>query len=172
VIPNEAAPAHDEPIVGEATADEPTLNEAALAHDEATADDSPSGFDAFIAALSGVLAERGATRAAASVGALLGRERLPPDAFDAPTTKGLVARGILDAKSQRPAPEFTVLVHAWRDVLDGTGGDLAACGSATLDVFGAELLVTLLGVASGRGDELRRELRRRGVAAFGMLAAA
>jgi hypothetical protein len=133
---------------------------------------APSGFAAFVAALSALLAERGATRAAANIGALLGLSRLAPDAFDAPTTKALVARGALDAKSGRPTPEFSVIARAWRDVLDENGGDLAACGAATLDVYGANLCATLLGVPSGRADELRRALRQRGVAAFGMLVAA
>jgi hypothetical protein len=134
---------------------------------EATA----SGFDAFVGALSGILIERGATRAAANVGALLGQKRLARDAFDAGTRKVLVARGLIDAKTGRPTPEFSVVAHAWRDVLEGTNGDLSACGNTTLDVWGAELLCALLG-ARERSDELRRALRQRGVAAFGMLAAA
>ena len=133
---------------------------------------SPTGFAAFVRALSDILAARGATRAAANVGALLGIDRLACDAFDAETKQTLVARAIVDAKSGRPTPEFSMVSRAWRDVLDGTGGDLAACGSATLDVFGAELLGALLGVPSGRADELRRALRQRGVAAFGLLVAA
>jgi len=131
----------------------------------------PSGFATFVAALGAILAERGATRAAANVGALLGQARLAPDAFDEGTKKMLAARGTLDAKTGRPTPEFSVIARAWRDVLDESGGDLSACGSATLDVFGAELLATLLG-SPRSADELRRALRQRGVAAFGMLAAA
>jgi hypothetical protein len=131
-----------------------------------------SGFASFVAALSAILAARGATRAAANIGALLGMARLAPDAFDAPTMRALVARGVLDAKSGRPTPEFSVIARAWRDVLDENGGDLAACGSATLDVYGAELCATLLGMPTNRADELRRALRQRGVAAFGMLVAA
>jgi hypothetical protein len=140
---------------------------------EVTASDPPpNGFASFVAALAAILAERGATRAATSVGALLGLARLAPDAFDATTATALVARGMLDPTSGRPTPEFSVLARAWRDVLDDTGGDLSACGSATLDVFGANLLATLLGLPSGRAEELRRALRQRGVAAFGMLVAA
>jgi hypothetical protein len=132
---------------------------------------APSGFATFVAAISAILAERGATRAAVNVGALLGQARLAPDAFDEGTKNMLVARGMLDTKTGRPTPEFSVVARAWRDVLDENGGDLSACGSATLDVFGAELLATLLG-SPRAADELRRALRQRGVAAFGMLAAA
>jgi hypothetical protein len=128
-----------------------------------------SGFEAFVAALASILAERGATRAAANIGSLLGKARLARDAFEPATKKALVARGYIDSKSGRPTPEFSVVAHAWRDVLDGTSSDLSACGSATLDVWGAELLAALL---SASADELRRALRQRGVAAFGMLAAA
>lgn len=139
--------------------------------DPASEPAAPSGFGAFVGALAGILAERGATRAAANVGALLGQARLAPDAFDEGTKKTLVARGTLDANTGRPTPEFSVVARAWRDVLDENGGDLSACGSATLDVFGAELLAALLG-SPRSADELRRALRQRGVAAFGMLLAA
>jgi hypothetical protein len=39
-------------------------------------------------------------------------------------------------------------------------------------VWGAELLAALLSIPRERADDLRRALRQRGVAAFGMLAAA
>jgi hypothetical protein len=154
---------------------EPALLESEPASN-AAADDpeapTPSGFEAFIAALSSLLAERGATRAAANIGALLGQTRLARDAFDTPTRKVLVARGFIDGKTARPTPEFSVIAQAWRDVLDGANGDLSACGSATLDVWGADIAAALLGSPRERADDLRRALRQRGVAAFGMLAAA
>jgi hypothetical protein len=62
--------------------------------------------------------------------------------------------------------------EAWRGVLDGTGGDLAACGAATLDAWAAELVAAVLNAPSGAVPELRRALRRAGVAAFGLLAVA
>ena len=152
---------------------QPESFEVTTTHAETSeAPSSANGFEAFVAALAAILAERAATRAAANVGALLGRARLARDAFDAGTKKVLVARGILDAKTSRPTPEFSVVAHAWREVLDGSSADLSACGSTTLDVWGAELLAALLGIPRDRADELRRALRQRGVAAFGMLAAA
>jgi hypothetical protein len=57
-------------------------------------------------------------------------------------------------------------------VLDGTGGDLAGCGSATLDAWSAELLAALTNAPRAEVPELKRELRRAGIAAFGMLAVA
>jgi hypothetical protein len=164
-----------DPVIVESAPVVPTIAETVLAEttlaETTPVEETVSGFEAFVGALSGILAERGATRAAANVGALLGQERLARDAFDAPTRKVLAARGLIDAKTGRPTPEFSVVAHAWRDVLEGTSGDLSACGSTTLDVWGAELLSALLG-ARERSEELRRALRQRGVAAFGMLAAA
>jgi hypothetical protein len=151
---------------------EPMLAVTAEPPEPEPAEAGPSGFEAFVAALSALLVERGATRAAANVGALLGRTRLARDAFDAPTRKTLVARGFLDAKTARPTPEFSVVAHAWRDVLDGANGDLSACGSMTLDVWGADIVAALIGSPRERTDDIRRALRQRGVAAFGMLAAA
>jgi hypothetical protein len=172
--PEQEVAAQAEPAVLLPAVVEPEL-EVAESEPQASEDSEPapeSAFPAFVAALSAVLLERGATKCAASVGALLGESRLARDAFDAGTRKALVARGMLDAKSGRPTPEFSVVTRAWRDVLDGTNADLAACGTATLDVWGAELVAALLGDVRGHSDEIRRALRRRGVAAFGMLAAA
>jgi hypothetical protein len=173
--PSSSEPA-DEIRVGDDAARAEALPLDPVIVDAASVETAPveatvSGFEAFVGALSGILVERGATRAAANVGALLGQRRLARDAFDAPTRKVLAARGLIDAKTWRPTPEFSVVAHAWRDVLEGTNGDLSACGSTTLDVWGAELLSALLG-ARERSDELRRALRQRGVAAFGMLVAA
>jgi hypothetical protein len=160
------SPAIDAPVV-----ESPTQSAPASAPASAPVSAERSGFEAFVGALSETLAERGATRAAANVGALLGQKRLARDAFDAETRKALVARGLIDVKTARPTPEFSMVAQAWREVLEGTSTDLAACGSATLDVWGAEVLSALLG-SRERSDELRRALRQRGVAAFGMLAAA
>jgi hypothetical protein len=52
-------------------------------------------------------------------------------------------------------------------VLDAEG-DLAACGELPLDEWAALLIASAMG-APGRAAELRRELRARGVAAFGLV---
>lgn len=164
-----------EPLVApERREPEPALEPVAdeLEASEESEQAAESVFPAFVAALSAVLLERGATKSAATVGALLGESRLARDALDAETKKALVARGMLDGKSGRPTPEFSMVARAWRDVLDGTNADLSACGTATLDVWSAEVVAALLGDVRGHSDEIRRALRRRGVAAFGMLAAA
>jgi hypothetical protein len=58
---------------------------------------------------------------------------------------------------------------AWRGILRGESEDYEACGSASLDEWAADVVARVLGGAT-RADGIRRELRRRGVAAFGMVA--
>jgi hypothetical protein len=112
----------------------------------------PTAFEALLAALVRVTLDRGATRVAAELPALLSGGRSAPGLADSPRAKSLVALG-----------------PAWRSALDG--GDLAGCGDQPLDVWASELLATLL-TAPGEREALRRALRRHGVAAFGMLVAA
>ncbi len=108
--------------------------------------------DALVQALVRVLLERGATRAAAELPGLLADGRGEPDA--SPGLARLLSAGAV-----------------WRSVLDGKSDDLAACGDQPLDAWGAELLSALVGDPAER-ETLRRALRRKGVAAFGMLRAA
>ena len=68
-------------------------------------------------------------------------------------------------------PTFVAQTRAWRGILLGTSDDFAACGNAMLDEWAAELLARLLGTPS-RATTLKRELRSRGVAAFGLAFAA
>ena len=60
---------------------------------------------------------------------------------------------------------------AWRAILRGESDDYAACGAATLDEWAAETLARLMSAPS-RVSQLRRELRSRGVVAFGLVEAA
>jgi hypothetical protein len=57
---------------------------------------------------------------------------------------------------------------AWQGILRGESEDFAACGVSMLDDWSALLLATLLG-SPGRSDTLKRDLRRHGVAAFGLV---
>jgi hypothetical protein len=113
---------------------------------------APTAFDALLAALARVALDRGATRVAAELPALLTGGRGATGFADSPRAKSLMALG-----------------PAWRAALEG--GDLAGCGDQPLDVWASELLATLL-TAPGEREALRRALRRHGVAAFGMLIAA
>jgi prevent-host-death family protein len=58
---------------------------------------------------------------------------------------------------------------AWRGILRGESEDFGACGTTTLDEWAADVVARALGSVS-RANDIRRELRRRGVAAFGLVA--
>jgi hypothetical protein len=117
------------------------------------------------------LLAQGATRSAALLPKLLRLEPLPADGLSKDVQLTLQSRGYLDG-SARYSQKFRELCGAWGAVLRGASQDFAACGTTTLDRFGAELLAALLAVPTTRADELRRDLRKAGIAAFGVLQAA
>jgi hypothetical protein len=91
-------------------------------------------------------------KAMATLRAILGRERLGDDA----------------------TPEHAVLraqATGWQALLRNESEDFEPCGPSPLDEWSATVLARALGESS-RVDSLRRELRRRGVAAFGLVAEA
>jgi hypothetical protein len=57
---------------------------------------------------------------------------------------------------------------AWQGILRGESEDFSACGPAMLDDWSAALVALTLGQPA-RAETLKRELRRRGVAAFGLV---
>lgn len=149
-----------------------TVHEMRVATEERSAPAAPEGpFERFVATVARVALNRGATRAAAAVTALLMSGRLARDGIDPGLLDELGRRRILGSASQ-VTPEFAAATSAWRAVLEGTGGDLSGCGSATLDGWAAELLAAVMNAPRGDAGELKRELRRSGVAAFGLLAVA
>jgi hypothetical protein len=123
--------------------------------------------DHFVQALVGAAQALGATRAAALVPVLVHEGRL--DGLTEETCATLCARGFLE-KDGALSPSFSATLGAWLDVVRGKTADLGACGSATLDTWAAELLCALAGAPRARAGDFRRELRRRGVAAFGLIA--
>jgi hypothetical protein len=76
---------------------------------------------------------------------------------------GLVAR---DGACLRASGDFRTRAGAWRGVLGGACQDWSGCGDEPLDEWAAGILARLL---DKPGSELRRELRARGVAAFGVI---
>jgi hypothetical protein len=105
------------------------------------------------------------------VRALLGAARLDGDAVPGACAGELLAAGVLvrcDRGLVR-AESFARQVVGWQGVLSGQSEDFDACGPAMLDEWCANLLARAMGNAS-RAEGLRRELRRRGVAAFGLVA--
>ena len=133
----------------------------------------PDGFLAFVRALVDVALNSGATRAAAVIPILFEVGWFDASALDAETAESLQKRGVIDRRGGAftVTEEFALTAAAWRDVLRGQSEDLEACGTSTLDSWAADLLRALR-VAADDGRDVRRELRRRGVAAFGMLLAA
>lgn len=125
----------------------------------------------FERALSGALLAQGATRSAALVSRLLRLEPLLADDAAKDVWLSLQSRGYLDDNG-RYSPKYRELCGAWSALLQGASQDFSACGTTTLDRFGADLLAALLAVPASRAEELRRELRKAGIAAFGVLAAA
>jgi hypothetical protein len=128
-------------------------------------------FAHFERALSRVLLAQGATRSAAILPKLLRLEALAGDCLTKDVQLTLQSRGYLDGGG-RYSQKYRDLCSAWSAVLLGSSQDFSACGTTTLDRFGAELLAALLAVPATRADDLRRELRKSGIAAFGILEAA
>lgn len=131
----------------------------------------PPAFRHFEQALVSALMAQGASRSAAIVPKLLRLEAVPAEALTKDVQLTLQSRGYVDG-SGRYTTKYRELCGAWSGVLHGSTQDLAACGTNTLDRFGADLLAALLAVPATRADELRRQLRKAGIAAFGVLEAA
>jgi hypothetical protein len=104
---------------------------------------------------------------------LLGMERLEAAALPEISIEALVAGAQLERTSTgaRRTDAFTQTVRAWQGILRGESEDFAMCGSAALDEWSADVLARALGNAM-LATQLRRELRQRGVAAFGLVAEA
>jgi hypothetical protein len=102
--------------------------------------------------------------------ALFGSTRLdgiqPTDrALEALLVGGVVVQG---PRGIARSTAFTEQVVAWRGMVGGESDEFPACGA--LDEWTADVIARALGSAT-RADVIRRELRRHGVAAFGLVAA-
>lgn len=106
---------------------------------------------------------------AAHVAALLPRLLLDGRIDEAPSDVAEVLRDAGIAEGHGVSAGFAAITAAWRAILRGTSDDFGACGGAMLDEWAADLLARLLGAPARSGD-LRRELRSRGIAAFGLAA--
>jgi hypothetical protein len=80
----------------------------------------------------------------------------------------LLGRTRLDASAPDAQHTLRAQALAWQGILRGESEDFAACGSGMLDEWSAALVAGVLG-QNVRADGLKRELRRRGVAAFGLV---
>lgn len=83
--------------------------------------------------------------------------------------RALLGQTRLDGSAASESQQLRAQANAWQAILCGESEDFAACGSAMLDEWSANLVALALGTPT-RADGLRRELRRRGIAAFGLIA--
>jgi hypothetical protein len=135
---------------------------------------SDDPFAEYVQAVVEVVLESGSTRAAAAIPGFLGGASTGVEDFDRTAIDRLVAQGLAEqgAAGAIPSTNFRTTIGVWQRVLRGEPADLSECGGAMLDQWTADFVATLLGAPASRSDDLRRQLRRKGVAAFGMLARA
>jgi hypothetical protein len=135
--------------------------------------DRPDPFAYFVEAVAQVAAMFGGDDASTwasrllTGAALVSAEELapPPLILDA-----LRAGAILDptGATSSPSDPFARATTQWRRALRGEPSDLGSCAAEPLDDWAASLVAQL---APGRDlGSIRRELRRRGIAAFGLVA--
>jgi hypothetical protein len=135
------------------------------------ADDDP--FATFIQTLVEVASDAGCERAAAILPALLDEGRVMPGVLPTSVTDALLASGMLALTDSGlvGGEAFRKTAAAWRAILRGDSEDFSSCGPRMLDEWAADLVACLV-AAPAKTERLRRELRTRGVAAFGLVLAA
>lgn len=138
---------------------------------EVFAEQPADGFATLVATLTDLALVHGSLLAASLVAPLLEGTAGEREAasLTADAMSALVAGGVLTPEGG-VTRAFLRGARGWASVLRGESDDLAACGDRTLDEWSADLVARLVG-APERMEALRRELRARGVAAFGLLAA-
>lgn len=173
----EVAPTPEAPAVEEAPAaavlDGSTGVSGAAESEIAVANsESANVYDSFVAALSAVLLQRGATRGAAVVASLLDGARLEVAALGETLVQQLSSAGIGEQRGEQFCVEggFAQVASGWRALLSDESADFSSCAE-TLDDWATRVVGALL-PSPAPAKDIRRELRRKGVAAFGMLAAA
>jgi hypothetical protein len=125
-------------------------------------------FVALVSALSDVAIGAGSPHVASVLAGLLLHGTLD-HAMPADAAQALAEADI--AHGSEVTQAFLAQMKAWRAILGGTSDDFGACGNPMLDEWASDLLARLLGAPS-RAASLRRDLRTRGVAAFGLVEAA
>jgi hypothetical protein len=129
-----------------------------------------TAFARLISALEAVARAHDRGDAIPKLHALLGVKSLEPSVFDSDAAAALAAGGLIERGGHRSSG-FDKQVRAWRALLLEESDDMSACGPAPLDEWCADVLSRSMG-RPALADGLRRDLRRHGVAAFGMAEAA
>ena len=93
---------------------------------------------------------------------------LPSSVTDVLVTNGMLLvteAGLMGGETLRKT------AAAWRAILRGDSEDFSSCGPRMLDEWAADLVACLV-AAPAKTEGLRRQLRTRGIAAFGLVLAA
>lgn len=125
--------------------------------------EAPTPFAEYVQAVAQAASAEGGD--GATLGRFLDTLELPPT-LDEGARRALREADILSA-DDAATDAFRRTREAWRAILDGTSEDFAACGGAMLDEWTADLCARWLGTPA-LAPRLRRALRDRGVAAFGL----
>jgi hypothetical protein len=138
-----------------------------------TAESPGSDYDRFVSTLLSLAIECGATRVAATLTSFFQGGPLLTGALPRGSQEALVREGFASDSAGiiKLTSEAEQTAAAWRRALSGETDDLQGCGDSTLDTWSASFLGACLAYDTAAIGRLRRTLRRRGVAAFGMLAA-
>jgi hypothetical protein len=166
-------------IVDELSFDD-AVDDGLVAAEPARSTEEPGASDPFtrlVSSLEEVVRGLGAgDEGIACLAALFGQTRLdgfnPGErAAEALVAAGVVARG---ARGFSRSQTFTATVLAWQGILRGESEDFSLPDGGALeplDEWAADLLARIVGLP-GREEGIRRDLRRRGIAAFGLVAEA
>ncbi len=143
------------------------------APDEGVAAPAQDPFVVLVATLAEVASGAGLALDATALAALLAEGHAPAATLPESAVRGLVDGGLASTREGDVvlSDTFASTARAWRSVVREEDADFAACGSRMLDEWSADLVARLVGTPA-KMDAFRRELRSRGVAAFGLLAAA
>ncbi len=130
----------------------------------------PDPIAAFVTAVTEVALAHGPADAAGHIESLFTFGTLDPEALSETAQAALFEGKILVRTDEgvRPTESFAMTRMAWQSILRGESGDLSACGDSTLDTWTADLVARLI-AHPDKAQTIRRDLRRRGIAAFGML---
>ncbi len=161
IVIGELDPFEPEEVV--ALADDPVAASAEESVQDVPAEHDP--FRTLVSVLASVAERHGGAASSIVVTRLLEGDACP----DAP--QAVVDGGLVEAGEGTFREGFARQRRAWSAVLRGESDDLEACGGATLDEFATEVVSRALGHPE-RALELRKEIRSRGIAAFGIIEAA
>lgn len=145
-----------------------------FARDADAVPSAPDPIAIYLSQLTAAALSAGASNEAVGLlAAVLGFERFDASRASEPTLQALHVVGLVDKTDAGWARQESVVstAQAWSVALAGQDPDFSACGSKMLDEWSAEIVSKLAG-APQKVELVRRDLRSRGIAAFGLVEAA